>query len=62
MNMILSRPAGRIILHLSAYALAAAIVAVIGQMQVMDFGTYQVPVSVLLGALLDAARKYQTSL
>lgn len=53
---------GRITLHLAAYGFAAAAIAVIQQMQVMDFGQYQAVASVLLGAALDAARKYQTTI
>lgn len=53
---------GRIVLHLLAYSLAAAGVALIGQLQLYDFGQYQALASVVLGMALDAIRKYQTSL
>lgn len=62
MNALLNRPVGRLILHLLAYGLAAFGIAVIEELQVYDFGQYQALASVALGLMLDALRKYRTSI
>ena len=52
----------RIVLHLLAYGLAAAGIAILQELQVMDFGSYTALASVIVGAALDLLRKYSTAL
>jgi len=53
---------GRIVLHLLAYGAAAFAVAVLTELDAIDFGQYETLAALATGALIDFIRKATTPL
>lgn len=62
MRVFFQTKLGRLTLHLLAYGAAAGLIAILGEVRNLDFGTYSTIVTLGLGAVIDGIRKYMTTI